>query len=832
MPLAFRFALRELRGGLTGLRLLAVCLVLGVAALAAVGSLSAAIVASLSAQGSEILGGDAAVTLTGRSATPVERAAIDQYGTVSEGVRMRSMVGAAGSDNRILGELKAVDGRYPLYGKVELVGGGSLTAALAGPSAVVAQALADQLNLTVGDQIELGRSTLRVNAIIASEPDRAGEGFSLGPTVMIGMNSLPGTGLVQPGSLMRVSYRIKLPVGQDAGAVKPALNTAFPDAGWQVQDRSNGAPGVRRFVERLGQFLMLVGLTSLVVAGVGVGNGVASYLDAKSATIATFKTLGATSTLIFQSYFLQIGIVALGAVSVGTAIGAAAPWLVAQVAGDALPVAPVVGLYPVPLFSAAAYGLLIAAAFALWPLARAQAQPAARLFRSVVEASERPPLWVIVATIVAAGAIVAIALVGTAEPLFAAAFIGAALGLLVLLTLLAAAIRWVAARLPRPKGVLPRLALANLHRPGSLVRQLIVALGLGLTLFATLAVIETNLGNEIARTVPKTAPTFFFLDIPKEEAGAFIAKLRAASPSAQVRLVPSLRGPVTAVNGTPVSKLENVPDGAWFLRGDRGLTWSAGVPDGNRVTDGAWWPKDYAGPPLVSLDAEAAKAVGLKVGDTLAVSVLGVEITARIANLRVIDWDSLGFNFALVFDQNSLGNAPYSYMATAEVPAAGERPVYLAMTKAFPTVSVIKVKDVIGTVATLLQQIATAIRAAASVAVAAGIAVLIGALAAGRRARSYDAVILKVLGATRGQMLRATLLEYGLLASIVALLALGLGGLAGWIVVVRLFEFSWQPSWLVVLATVLLGAAVTIGLGLLGSWRALSVRPNQVLRTL
>ena len=832
MPLALRFALRELRGGLTGLRLLAVCLVLGVAALASVGSLSSAIVASLSAQGSEILGGDAAVTLTGRSASPEERAAFDQYGTVSEGVRMRSMVGRAGSDNRILGELKAVDGQYPLYGKVELVGGGTLDAALAGPSAVVAQALADQLGLKVGDRIELGQSTLKVTAIIASEPDRAGEGFSLGPTVMIAMASLPETGLVQPGSLMRVSYRIKMPVGADAGAVKPALNTAFPDAGWQVQDRSNGAPGVRRFVERMGQFLMLVGLTSLVVAGVGVGNGVASYLDAKSATIATFKTLGATSTLIFQSYFLQIGIVALGAVGIGVGIGAFAPMLVARVAGDALPVAPVIGIFPGALISAAAYGLLIAAAFALWPLARAQSLPAARLFRSVVDGGGRAPYWVFAATFAAAAAIVVIALMGAREPMFAAIFIASASGLLALLTGLAAAIRWLAARAPRPRGVLQRLALANLHRPGSLVRQLIVALGLGLTLFATLAVIETNLGNEIARTVPKKAPTFFFLDIPKDEAAAFAAQIRTASPSAGLRLVPSLRGPVTAVNGTPVSQLKNVPDGAWFLRGDRGLTWSSGVPEGNRVTDGAWWPKDYAGPPLVSLDAEAAKAAGLKVGDTLTVSVLGVEITARIANLRVIDWDSLGFNFALVFDQNSLGNAPYSYMATAEVPASEERQVYTAMTRAFPTVSVIKVKDVIGTVATLLEQIATAIRAAASVAVAAGIAVLIGALAAGRRARTYDAVILKVLGATRGQMLRATLLEYGLLASIVALLAVALGGLAGWIVVVQVFEFTWQPSWLVVLATVLLGAAVTIGLGLAGSWRALSVRPNQVLRTL
>ncbi len=832
MSLALRFALRELRGGLTGLRLLAVCLVLGVAALAGVGSLSAAITSALSAQGREILGGDAAVTLTSRVATPEERAAIARFGTVSEGVRMRSMVGKAGSDVRILGELKAVDGGYPLYGRAELAGGAPVQAALAGPSAVVGQALADQLGLKPGDRIELGAATLTVTGVLSQEPDRAGEGFSFGPTVMISTATLPSTGLVQPGSLLRTSYRIRMAADADPAAVKRTLTKTFPDAGWQIQDRSDGAPGVRKFVERLAQFLTLVGLTSLVVAGVGVGNGVASYLDAKSATIATFKTLGATSRLIFQSYLLQIGIVALGAVLVGAGIGAAAPWLVAWIAGDSLPVAPVLALYLGPLLTAGAYGLLIAATFALWPLARARSLPAARLFRAVAEGGGRPPWRVVAAIGVAAAAIVALALLQSRDPLFAAGFIAAALALLLILTGLAALIRWTAARMPRPANVLSRLALANLHRPGSLTRQLIVALGLGLTLFATLAVIETNLGNQIARTIPKRAPTYFFLDIPKEEAGRFQSVVRGASSTAKIRMVPSLRGPVVAVNGTPVSRMKGLPEGAWFLRGDRGLTFSSEVPEGNRITAGQWWAKDYAGPPLVSLDEAAAQAVGLKVGDTLTVSVLGVEITARIASLRAIDWDSLGFNFVLVFDPNTLAGAPFSYMATAEVPPAAERTTYLATTKAFPTVSVIKVKDVIGTIAGVLQQIAMAIRAAASVAVAAGVAVLIGALAAGRRARTYDAVLLKVLGATRGQVMRATLMEYGLLAVAVAGLALLLGGFGGWLVVTKLFSLPWTPSWPPVIATVLAGAAVTIGLGVGGSWGALSARPNRVLRTL
>ncbi len=832
MPLALRFALRELRGGLTGLRLLAVCLFLGVAALAGVGSLSAAIVEGLSLRGQEILGADVSIEVGARRGTDAERAAFADYGDVSEGVRMRAMVGEVGAETRVLGELKAVDGLYPLYGDFRLVGGRPLQDALNGQSAVIAEALADQLGLAVGDRIEMGNATLTVAGVIENEPDRAGVGFSLGPTVMIATDTLPATGLVQPGSLFSYTYRIRMPAGADITAVEPAIKERFPDGNFDVDDRSNGAPGVRRFVERLGQFLTLVGLTALVVAGVGVGNGVASYLDSKSGTIATLKSVGATSTLIFQSYLLQVGLVALAAVAAGSAIGALVPWVIVLLAGDALPAPPELGLYPLPLLSGAAYGLLIAVAFALWPLARARVVPAARLFRAGVEPARWPGWPVLLAVGGAAAAIAALAILQAREKLFAAAFIVAALGLLLLLTLLAAAVRWLAARLPRPKDTLLRLAIANLHRPGALTRQLVVALGLGLTLFATLAVIETNLSGQISRSIPARAPSFFFLDIPVAEVPAFEALVRRNAPGAELRLVPSLRGPVVAVDGTRVSEMEDIPDGAWILRGDRGLTYSDAIPESNRVVAGRWWPAGYDGPPLVSIDVEAAQALGIGVGDTLTVSVLGVEVTAEIASLREIDWDSLGFNFVMVFSPSTLRGAPHSFMATAAVAEADERPLYREATRAFPTVSVIRVKDVIETAAGMLTQLSAAVRSVASVAVAAGIAVLVGALAAGRRARTYDAVLLKVLGATRGQILRALLIEYGVLAAIVSGLAFVIGTAGGWYVVTQVFDLEWQTDWLPVAATVLIGAAVTVLLGLAGSWNALSARPNRVLRTL
>ena len=485
-----------------------------------------------------------------------------------------------------------------------------------------------------------------------------------------------------------------------------------------------------------------------------------------------------------------------------------------------------------PLLSACAYGLLIALAFALWPLAQAGRMPAARLFRDAVEARTWPGVLPVALIVLAGVAIAALAVFRSQDRLFSTGFIGGAALLLLILGGLAAAIKALAARLPRPSNMLARLALGNLHRPGALTRQLVVALGLGLTLFATLSVIETNLDGQIERSVPKRAPSYFVIDIPTEGIGDFRNIVSSTAPRATLRTVPSLRGPVTAVNGVPVSRLRNLPDDAWILRGDRGLSYATAFPPNNVLTSGKWWPADYAGPPLISIDQDAAKALNLKIGDTLTMSVLGVDITARIASTRKIDWQSLGFNFAILFAPGTLEGAPHSWMATVAMAPTQERPFAAAVARQFPTASVVRVKDVLDQVAVLLGQLSAAIRAAGSLTLAAGIAVLIGALAASRRARTYDAVLLKVLGATRGQIVVATLIEYGVLSLAVAGLALLLGGGAGWYVVTQVFKLTWQPDWGPVVLTVVLGGVVTVLLGLAGSWRSLSARPNEVLRTL
>jgi putative ABC transport system permease protein len=582
----------------------------------------------------------------------------------------------------------------------------------------------------------------------------------------------------------------------------------------------------------MGQFLTLVGLASLVIAGIGVGNGVASYLEGKRAGIATLKVLGADSAAIFRIYVVQILAVALAAIMLGLIIGAVAPFAITALAGDVLPIQPGFAIHPMPLATSAAFGLLITLAFALPPLARTRHVPAAGLLRAVFDRAARIDVPTAAAVTAAVAAIVAIAAMTAREPLFSLGFMAAAAGLLLLLALIAWGIRRVAAWLPRPRAPLLRLAVTNLHRPGAQTGALVVALGLGLTLFVTMATIQTSLTAEIRSTVPQRAPSFFVLDIPQTEKDRFTSLVKGTAPDATINMIPALRGSVVAFGGQRVADLKELPEGAWVLRGDRGLTYSAALPRGSTVTAGTWWPKDYRGPPLVSLEEEVAASLGLGVGDTIAVNVLGVEVEARIASLRRVEWDNFGLNYVIVFAPGAIDQAPHNMVATLTVPRAAEAPLARAIPPAFPSSSMLEVRDVVSQITTLLTQMAQAIAAAASIAILAGIAVLIGAIAASRARRIYDSVILKLLGSTRAQILGAQAIEYALLSLVLALLALGLGLGAGWFVITQIFDFSFVPDYAVVLATLVGGAAITFLFGMASSLPILAAKPAAALRSL
>ncbi len=842
LPLAFRFASREMRGGLRGFLIFLTCIALGVAAIGGVNSVARAITAGVASEGQALLGGDIRFQLIQREATDKELAFLESLGTTSHNAGMRSMARLEDGSDQSLVEAKAVDSTYPLYGALVTEPALPREELFAERSGVFGAAAPDllfeRLSLKLGDRIKLGGATFELRAKLVTEPDAVSDGFGFAPRLLVSMEGLSASGLIQPGSLVEHAYKVRMPAGTsevELSAVRERANAEFPEAGWSVRTRSNAAPALSANIERFTQFLTLVGLTSLVVGGVGVANAVRAYLDGKRGVIATFKSLGASGGFVLSVYLIQILLIASVGVVIGLALGALMPFAASAALQSVIPVPAEAGIYPAALGMAALFGILVTLAFAILPLGRARDVPATALFREMGFEGRGLPRLVYIATALGIAAVLALLAIWFAgDRRIATIFVGATLVSFLVLRAVASAVQWLARKSPRVRSTALRLAIGNIHRPGALTPSVVLSLGLGLTLLVTLALIDGNLRRQIAGSLPERAPNFFFVDIQPGEVDAFAKLVEAEAPGGKLVRVPMLRGRVMALNGTDVLKLNVPPEGAWVLRGDRGLTYAKNLPENSTLSQGTWWPADYSGEPLVSFSAQEAGELGLKLGDMVTVNVLGRNVTAKIANFREVQWESMGINFVMVFSPNTFAGAPHSWLATLTEDKASpvqESRILNSVTRSYPAITTVRVKDALDVVNRLVAQLGTAIRAAAGVALIASVLVLAGALAAGNRARVHDAVILKTLGATRRTLISAFSLEYLLIGLATAVFALAAGGVAAWFVVARIMTLpsSFLPE--VAVATIVFALVLTVGFGLIGTWRVLGHKAAPVLRS-
>jgi putative ABC transport system permease protein len=825
---------RELRTGIGGFRLFLACLALGVAAIAGVGSFSRAVTDGLATEARAMLGGDISLRSAHQPIDAVARNWLSRQGTLSDAIAFRSM--ARRGAYRTLVEVKAVDEAYPLYGTIILEPAQDIQAALMQRGgvwgAVADETMMERIGAKIGDRIEVGDATYEMRAIIRREPDLSGgtSGFPLGPRLMVSTASVKATGLLQPGSLVYYHERLRLPPGANADAFLTRLDAEFPRATWTKRTPDAASPEVRRLVDRTLQFLALIALTTLLVGGVGIGNAVRGHLQSKTATIATLKCLGASGALVFQTYLLQVLAMAALAIVIGVILGGALPFAIVAILGDALPIDLSLRLAPEPLALAALFGLIAAIAFSLWPIARACRVSPAALFRdTVAPAGRRPGPLATLAVGASAVLLAAMAIAASTDRMLAIWFVVAAV--VALITFGAAG--WIVRRLAalaRPRRMASlRLALANLHRPGAPTGSVVLSLGLGLTVLVAIALVEGNLARLAEDTIPARAPGYFFIDIPDADVAAFESTAKAAAPGVELTHVPMLRGRIVKINGTRVSDQSVGQGGRWMVSSDRGVSWSAAPPD-DPIVAGTWWPKGYAGEPQVSLDARAARGIGVQLGDTITVDILGREVTGRIASLRAVDWRSLGINFAIIFSPNALAGAPATHIATLRGDAAAEDAAERAIAKRFPSVTSIRVRDVIAQVEETVGKVADAVRAAAAVTLVAGGLVLAGAIAAGHRRRVYDAVVLKAMGATRGDIARAFLYEHLALGLAAAGVAAALGTIAAELLVRRIMHIDWSFLPAPVAVTALGATAFCLAVGFLGTWRALGQKAAPWLR--
>lgn len=843
--LALKLAIRDLRGGLHGFGVFIGCLALGVAAIATVTSAARSVSEGLNREGRRILGADISVMLIHREANAAERAFLERQGVLSVMATSRAMANA-GDKGTALVEIKAVDQLYPAVGELVSEPAAPLPNLLGlhdgRHGALVDPLLLARLDIRPGHVLRIGEAEIEIRGAVLSEPDKIAGGIGLGPRLLMSEAAFRATGLIQPGSLIRWNYRIVLPGNEAATSaaiarIESEAKSQFPEAGWEIRTRANADPRFSRNIDRFTQFLTLVGLTALLVGGVGVANAVRRFVDLKRTDFATLKALGAPGGAVVAIHLVEVMLVACLGVAIGLAVGASLPFLLAGLLHDVLPVplSPVIAWGE--LGTAAVYGLVTALVFAILPLGRAHDTPVGGLFREIVsdQSTRARPIYLVIFA-AALAALGGVTVVFAYDARIAAIYIAVMAGIFVLLRLVSLAIIRVAVALPHARNPSLRMAVANMHRPGTVTPALVLSLGLGVALISALGFIETSLRSQLTQNLPQRAPSFFFIDIPNARAAEFDGFIAARRPDSRLDRVPSMRGRVIALNGVPAEQIRAPDRASWVLEGDRGITYAANLPEGSRVTAGEWWPADYRGPPLVSFDDELAAALGLKVGDTLSVNVLGRTITARIANTRKVDWRGLGINFVMVFSPNTFAGAPHTHLATLTAPSIAtpqqDASLLRDLGRSFPNVSAVRVKDALDAANELVGKLIFAIQAASGIAVAASLLVLGGAIAASQRSRLYDAMILKSLGATRARIVSAYSLEYALTGMVAAMFGIAAGAVAAWAIASRAMgiEFQVAPKSAIVLASATILVAILFGLA--GTVRILNRKPARYLRSL
>ncbi len=828
--LAWRLARREIHGSVARFRVFLGALLLGVAAIGTVGSVAEAMRDGIAGNARLLLGGDVELRSL-YMPTPddlIETAA--QYGALSRTMTMRAMLQVDGE--RRLVALKAVDAAWPMVGSAALAGGGDLAPAIAPGKIVIDPKLARGLDLAPGSMVRIGDVDLEVSETLAYEPDRSVSFVTFGPRVLMSLASLEATGLMQPGAMITYRTRLLLPDNADRGAAIASIKTAAANGPVRVRDLMDAAPGFDVFIDRTEVFLVLVGLTALLIGGLGVAGAVRAWLGSRMPVIATLKCLGAPARLIFRIYLIQVMLIAGLGVCLGVLVAAIAPIFAIDLLSSYVTVPISVAVYPLPLVVAAGFGMATSFLFALWPLAKAEEVRAANLFRRLnsMPGGRPKPRYLVIAA-AAFLALSGLALVATRDLQLTLIFIFGSLATILLLGGLGELLLRVMRKVPAPRYVPGRLALSAITRPGSPVRAIVIAFGLGLSVLVTVALSQANIGRQIDSRVSEDAPAWFFIDIQPDQIDRFMEITTTTEGVSEVLRTPMLRGRVTSLGGRDAGDYDMRGGSAWVLRGDRALTWSATQPDSGKLVAGEWWPADYAGPPLASMSEEEALELDVWIGDEVTFNVLGRSVTAEISNIRSVEWESFSINFVFVLSPGLLDSAPHSWMASTRV---SDEDAALRVDRniaaEFNNISAISVREAVDTAQRVIGLLGAAVQMTALVTLVAGIAVLAGTVASTEAQRLADSVILKVLGASRVAITIAWFLEYALLGFLAAIAAALIGSIASWGLITGFLNASFELDFMLVLGVTMAGAFGTALLGLAGAVRTLGRKPAPLLR--
>ncbi len=764
-------------------------------------------------------------------------------------------------------ELKAVEERYPLYGQVEMTPQQPLHSSLARldcPSrpcfgTLVQESLLISLGLQLHDHVKIGQAWFAVTGILVKEPDRVASAFSLGPRVLISSQALHATDLVKPGSRMRERYLLRVPESLALGPLRGELQGRLGSEGAGVSSYRDAQPRIRRFLDQLTTYLGLIGLTSLFVGGIGIACTIHGFMRRKLTTVAILKTLGADAGLLVRMYLLQSLFMGLLGSLGGVVLGVGLQRLLPVLLGELIPVVVTSQITVLPLVKGLLVGVLTALCFTIWPLLAIKEIPPALVFRRDVEPRRAPAgsRWKLIrdsligvardphrlGTAVMMGCGLTVLATWQARSLtLGALFIVAFCAAVLLLQAGVWALLHGLGKLPRPRSFVIRQALGNVQRPGNFTRGMAVAIGVGVMVIVTIALVKSSLLVALGERIPEDAPTFFFIDIQPDQRAAFEEIVQREAAQAPYRLTPVVRARLRAIDDRVIDPEEHKgKKNGWYFTREYALTALSTLPRDNTVAKGTWWAADLpeenetdllqqAAPVRVSIEDKAAANLGVDVGSTIEFVVQGTPLRALVQSTRKVDWGSFSMNFFMILSPGALDGAPMTYIAAAKVETAEELPLQHALVRALPNVTAIKVGDVLANVARLLEQLAWAIQGIALLSMVSGAIVMTAAVSSTRFRRLYESAILKAIGGTRRVVVVSFALEFALIGGLAGLIGVGLASVLSWAILHFFLDLAWTIQPLVLGWGVLATVSLAVAVGLLSTFRILGEPPLAVLR--
>ena len=768
-------------------------------------------------------------------------------------------------------ELKALDSWYPLYGNLLVEPAQSIEQLLAPVQrdcqrtpcfgAIAQESLLIRLNVSLGSELRIGQTNFIIKGILRKEPDKIATAFSLGPRIMISREALEATDLVKTGSRIHERYRLRLVASANLERWLGELRGRLSKEGVQVNSYRDAQPRLRRFLDQLTLYLGLIGMTILWVGGIGVACTVQGFITQKTPIIATLKTLGADSSQVISIYLTQslllgcIGSLAGGIL--GTGLHQGLPLLLQGIIPDTFSVDPTL----TPILRGIAVGTLATLAFSLWPLLAIRSVSPSLIFRQDIDRAmthTKPLSWTVtlitvlknwwkdrvqrMTSLLIGGCLLGLA-IWQAHSLslglfFAGAFI---VGILALLGG-SSVLFWVLRRIHFPQQWLLRHSTHNLQRPGNFTKAMTLAIGIGIMLMTTLVTVQQTLLHLIEDQIPTSAPSFFFIDIQPDQEAPFKQIVEQHIPESDYDLVPVVRSRLTAIDEQSINPEDHKGKrNGWYFTREYVVTTFQTLPKDNLLTQGQWWDnsslQDSSGSaqtlnhvPLVSVEEEAAKHLGLSLGSTLTLNIQGVPFVAKVSSLRKVDWGSFSMNFFMIVEPGALDGAPITYIATARVPQTVEITLQQAIVATMPNITAIHVGDVLNNIAKIFRQLAMGIQALAILCLITGAVVMIAAISINRYRRVHELAILKALGGSRGLLLFSLGTEFGLIGGFAGVIGLGLGCLLSWSILYFFFDLSWVINMSVLLTGLLMTIVLTLFTGFLGTYRLLGFPPLSVLR--